>query len=687
MSGLDLEDEPLEVLPGVGPKTAGKLAGGGLERIADLLTVVPAGYRDRRRPLAPGAVEIEGPLAVRGTLEAPRLIHPRGRGRRRSLLLARVTGGGGSVDVRWHNQPYLMQRLEEGSEVLLCGDVRQGRGGFEMLNPALEDPEGEGPAVTPVYPRTADLGPARMATLMEAVLDRLKPLPKLPDPLPENLLKRRELPALGAALEEVHRPSESCEVELLRRRGTPGWYRLVYGELVERQLALEELRQRRRELEKRRSPGLDEASRRDRRLDLRNLAPFSLTSPQETALEEILDDLERPFPMVRLLQGDVASGKTAVALLTAAAVLRQGCSVALMAPTELLAEQHHATAQRWLAGMAEVMLVTAAEAGALPTSDAPRLFVGTHALIHRDDLPSFGLVIIDEQHRFGVDQRRRLVEGEDRPDLLLMSATPIPRSLALALHGDVEISVLDHGPPGRSPVTTELWPRRQRRTLLRRLKARLDEGAQIYAVFPTIEGGRGESRLMTALERLEKAWTPHAGAVLHGRLSREEQRRAVQGFASGEVRWLAATTVVEVGLDVESATVMLIEAAESFGLAQLHQLRGRVGRGAEPGFCYAVHGPLQENARRRLEAFAGTGDGFELARLDLEQRGPGDLLGARQAGREGLRAADLGRDQRWLERAAEDAPELRARLAAGELPALARRVAARLERLGAEIAA
>jgi ATP-dependent DNA helicase RecG len=481
----------------------------------------------------------------------------------------------------------------------------------------------------------------------------------------------------------------------LNERRSPAHLRLIFGELLELQLALALLRRREASAQRRLRYRLGPQLRRT----LLELPPFPLTAAQERAVDEILADLMAPHPMHRLLQGDVGSGKTVVAALALAAALESGHQGAFMAPTELLAEQHYAVLERLLGGRYRLGLFTGSRRdpallAALAAGEV-QLAVGTHALIQEGvEIPRLALAVVDEQHRFGVAQRALLRGKGDLPDLLVMTATPIPRSLALAAFGDLPVSVLDEMPPGRAPVVTQVLPslpasrRRQVYRLLREdLLADLMVGGRAYIVFPLIEESDqiAAASLAEMGERVKELLAGVPAAVVHGRLPAAERERAMRAFAAGEVRVLIATTVIEVGVDVPEATWMVIESAERFGLAQLHQLRGRVGRGERPSRCVALHGPLSEAARRRLEIFATTTDGFAIAEADLALRGPGDLLGTRQAGLPELRIADPVRDFEWLERARDAARELLAGLDEAALEDLLRRAAPRLgdrERLG-----
>ena len=574
--------------------------------------------------------------------------------------------------------------------------MRLGRGErAELLNPSCEraaDAVHSGRVVA-VYGGAGELGPALLRRLMARLLDAVDPATAVAEPLPEWLLRRHRLPPLGAALAALHAPDDAADAAELERRDSPAHRRLVYGELLELQLALARLRQlqvgRRQAFRYR----IDDGVRRV----AKEVLPFRLTAAQKRVLAEIVRDLGEPFPMLRLLQGDVGSGKTIVAALALVVAMESGLQGAFMAPTELLAEQHFRRLGELLGGRYRLGLLTASNPDLPALREALAageldLAVGTHALIQqRVSFARLGLAVIDEQHRFGVVQRQVLQGKGERPDVLVMTATPIPRSLALTAYGDLALSVLDELPPGRRPVATEVRPRRHAAAVYRRLRDELLAGdGRAYVVCPLIEDSDAvdAASVEATAERVRRALAPLPCAVLHGRVAAGERERIVADFAAGRTRVLVATTVIEVGVDVPQATVMVIESGERFGLAQLHQLRGRVGRGRRPSRCVVLHGKLGGEARRRLDVFAGSDDGFALAEADLEIRGPGDLLGTRQSGLPLLRAADLARHGRWLEVARTDAEELLPRLGEdAELAALAARVerlvAARWQGFGA----
>jgi ATP-dependent DNA helicase RecG len=612
-------------------------------------------------------------LTLRGRLSGLRRIYTRRRGF--TMVRALLEDGTGALPVVWFNRPYLTHQLAEGEEVVLSGAVRRGKRGPELLNPSCEraGSRPEGPGIAPIYGAAGGVGPAALERILSAVLERID-LATVPETLPEELLLRHGLPRLGESLSALHRPGEDADVETLNRRRSPGHLRLIYGELLELQVKLALLRERAKGETRVRRYRIDA---RLRRL-LMEIPPYPLTGAQERVVGEILADLASPHPMRRLLQGDVGSGKTIVAALALAAVLESGFQGVFMAPTELLAEQHYANLARVLGERYDPVLLTgsaphAARVRARLASGEARLAVGTHALIQETvEFHRLGLAVIDEQHRFGVAQRALLGEKGERPDLLVMTATPIPRSLALAAYGDLPVSTLDELPPGRSPVATEVAPARARPEVYRRLRAALEAGARAYVVAPLIEeSGRLDAASLEEVEaRVREALAGFPIAVLHARMPASERERTMRAFVAGRLRALVATTVIEVGVDVPEATWMVIESAERFGLAQLHQLRGRVGRGVSPAVCVALHGRLSETARRRLEVFGSTTDGFVIAEEDLRLRGPGDALGTRQAGLPALRATRLPDDWDWLVRARDDARELLSRLDEPALKAL-----------------
>jgi ATP-dependent DNA helicase RecG len=666
----------------VGPARAEALAGGGLHTVRDLIFHLPFRYEDRRGTTPVAAAAAGSAATFRGRLTGLRRIHTRRRGM--SLVRGFVEDGSGRLPVVWFNRPYLVNQTSE-REYLLHGPVKSVGDGVELVNPSCEAVAGavHGDRIAPVYPAAGKVGPAILRRLLDGVLQGIDLPGEVAETVPVELLQRHGLPPLGEALQALHHPEPDADFEALNLRCSPAHRRLIYGELLELQVALA--------LRRRREEGIPRTRRYRFGAPLRRILaaipPFPLTAAQKRVTAEILADLAGPHPMLRLLQGDVGSGKTIVAALALVAALESGYQAAFMAPTELLAEQHFASLARLLGDRYRMVLLTgsAPEAGrrrAELAAGEARLVVGTHALLQEGvELPDLGLVVVDEQHRFGVAQRELLrgkgAGSKSPPDMLMMTATPIPRSLALTAYGDLPVSTLDELPPGRSPVATEVVSAGKRGAVYRRLRAAVAAGAQVYVVAPRIEEGALAASSLAEVEvRVREALEGFAVATVHGRMPAADREQALRAFATGEVQALVATTVIEVGLDVPAATWMVIESAERFGLAQLHQLRGRIGRGAGASTCVAIHGRLAAVARERLATFAALADGFEIAERDLVQRGPGDLLGTRQAGLPALKVARLPADWEWLVRARDDARELIGRLDGPALAALLEKEAA-----------
>ncbi|HUP22135.1 MAG TPA: ATP-dependent DNA helicase RecG [Thermoanaerobaculia bacterium] len=658
---------------GVGPARAAQLERAGVVTLRDLLWHLPVRYEDRRRIESIGSLTTAD-VAVVSVVGELRDVRSQRIPRRRGMLSrATVEDGTGSLRAIWFNRPYLPRQVVPGTTYLLSGTLRAVAGSPELVNPSLERWAGAPPiGLTPVYSRLGPLGPAAVRRLILAGLDQAD-LDDV-DPLPQELLLRHGLPELPAALREIHQPSAASDPSELNERQTPGHRRLAYGELFGLQLRLA----LRRERSRRRTKTLRHAVDDRVRSLARETLPFSLTGAQRRCLRAVVGDMVAPRPMARLLQGEVGSGKTIVATVAMVVALANGHQVAFMAPTELLAEQHRRSLEGLLGGRFPIGLLTrsspqrVAVARRAAAGEA-MLVVGTHSLIEAGvDFPRLGLVVIDEQHRFGVMQRQQLASKGRRADLLVMTATPIPRSLALVLYGDLDLSVLDELPPGRQPIQTRLVPAAERETVLAVIRAHRAAGGQTYVVLPRIATGDGS---VPAVEDTGRWYLDQLsdcrGACLTGRTPAPERDRILCDLAAGMLDLVIATTVVEVGIDVPGATLMVIEGAEHFGLSQLHQLRGRVGRGSRPAQCLAVVGAPTPEADRRLATFAQCSDGFAIAEADLALRGPGDLLGVRQAGLEPLRLADPLRHVALLDAASRDARELAASLDVRSLAELA----------------
>jgi ATP-dependent DNA helicase RecG len=637
---------PLDTLPGVGPTIRKRLSKLGLETVGDLLLSAPFRYEPAAPERRIADLLAEEEVAIAG--EVRRASSRRARGRL-TILTAIVSDASGSVPCVWFNQQWLADKLQPGTRVRLRGTLR--RGGFAVK---AYDLGGDGTATAdfaPVYHASEEISPKKLRELVSAALTRAR---DYGDPLPAALKARENLPLKADALHALHRPVSLEQAEVGRRR-------LAFDELLLLQVVLA---RRAREREASIAPSLGAPG--DLIVRYRKVLPFALTPYQEQAIRELDADLARSVPMQRLLQGDVGSGKTVVALYALLRAVEQGRQGALMAPTETLAEQHFLTIEplcREL-GVTCGLLTSSSpkrERVLAPTAD---VVVGTHALIQQGvELRDLAVAVVDEQHRFGVEQRRALAEGRS-PHVLHMTATPIPRTLALTVYGDLAVSEIAKPPASRKPIVTAWISQERAPAAYRRLTRLLDEGRQAYVVCPLIEAS--ETSLARAAEdeaeRLRRAELKgYRVGCLHGRLKPRDRRDLMARFKARELDVLVATTVIEVGVDVPNATVMIVQEADRFGLAQLHQLRGRVGRGGEQSYCLLVSrskDELTDTAVRRLEAMVATTDGFELAEVDLELRGSGELLGQRQSGLSDLRFARVLRDRALLERARACAPEL-----------------------------
>lgn len=672
-AGTGLHAE-LRFLKGVGPRRAAELERAGLRTSDDLLHRFPLRYEDRSRVVRSSALRQGEAAAVRGQVVSTGLRHTRRRGL--SLFEMLVRDDAGTFRAVWMNRPYLKSAFSPGQTVLLYGTPEwRDPGGLRLSNPQYEllgDGEGDGSGletgrglhsarVVPVYERIGTLTTKQLRGLVHRALDRLPT--DLDDPLPAALRARRRLPDRRRALREAHFPSPGASLALLNRFRSPAQVRLILEELFLFRLGLEA---RGRSRTRERKPHAVRVDDRVRRSALAVL-PFRLTPGQRRALRAVVDDLRRPCPMNRLLQGDVGCGKTIVAVLAALVALENGLQVAFMAPTELLAEQHCLTLRPLLArSRFRVVSLTGGQGAkarrdtlaALEKGEA-HLAVGTHALVQPSvAFRQLGLVIIDEQHRFGVRQRAALREKGRRPDVLVMTATPIPRSLALTAYGDLDVTVIRDRPPGRTPVDTRIEPESRRAAVHALIERQLRLGKQAYVVYPLVdESDKVDLKAAAVMvDTLARRFPGHVVDLLHGRMKSDDRETVMARFAAGDVGVLVATTVIEVGVDVPAASVMVVENAERFGLAQLHQLRGRVGRGPGRAWCRLLYQePLSDAGRARLEAVAGTADGFALAEHDLRLRGPGEVLGTRQAGLPTLRLANLVRDRDLMEVARDEA--------------------------------
>lgn len=654
-------DAAVTDLRGVGPRVAQKLERLGIYHVRDLLFHMPIRYLDRTRLSPIGALRTGKSAQVEGVIEITQVKY----GKRRSLL-CRISDGTGAITLRFfYFSRAQQQRLHKGVRLRCYGQPRLVARTLEMIHPEYQllAPEEVRPVdenLTPVYPATEGLQQSTLRRLAEQALAALEnPDSELTELLPQDLLNTFALPDLQSAIRLVHKPPPDTETAPLMEGIHPAQQRLAFEELLAQYLALRRLRQKLRVHAA--SPVTGTGKYRQRLL---NALSFKLTGAQERALCEIQEDLGKSHPMLRLLQGDVGSGKTVVATLAALQAVESGYQTALMVPTELLAEQHYQTLQKWLADLDIcVLLVTGrltrterSERLQVLNDNRPCIVVGTHALFQQDvNFSSLRLIIIDEQHRFGVHQRLALLDkGKQEsvfPHQLIMTATPIPRTLAMTMYADLDISVIDELPPGRQEINTVVLSTEKRDEVIERISVACAEGRQVYWVCTLIEESEA-LQCETAVDTHRHLQQNLPGiniGLIHGRLKSQEKDNIMNDFKSGRIQLLVATTVIEVGVDVPRASLMIIENAERLGLFQLHQLRGRIGRGSLKSDCVLLYQPpLSETARIRLDTMRQTNDGFKIAQKDLELRGPGDLLGARQTGLPELRIADLIRDAALL---------------------------------------
>ncbi len=645
-------------LRGVGPALAEKLAKLGVTQVQDLLFVLPSRYEDRTQVSNIGALRHGMRTVVEGEVQLTEVAY-----RRRRQLLCRISDGTGSLTLRFFYFSAAQQGgLARGTRIRCYGEVRRGPLGLEIVHPEYRRIGQEAApleeVLTPIYPTTEGVPQPRLRSLIELALKEAE-RSGVRDWIPQRILERFKLPGLFEALSMLHKPPRDVQLDELLSGRHPAQRRLAFEELLAHQLSLRKLRQ---EIQSDPAESLRDAQGLEHRF-LASL-PFAFTGAQQRALAEVDEDLAADRPMVRLVQGDVGCGKTVVAAAAAARAVGSGLQAALMAPTELLAEQHFRNFDRWFRPLGiTVALVTGSQPArtrrsaleAAASGEVP-IVIGTHALFQESmNFARLGLVIVDEQHRFGVHQRLSLRDKGARdgklPHQLIMTATPIPRTLAMTAYADLDVSVIDELPPGRTPVKTVVLPETRRDEIVQRIHRQVLEGRQAYWVCPLIEESE-ELRYQAAEETaaaLAAALPEVRVGLVHGRMPPKEKERGMYQFKDGKIGLLVATTVIEVGVDVPNATLMVIENAERMGLAQLHQLRGRVGRGAHESACVLLYGgKLSEMGRARLAAIRETNDGFEIARRDLELRGPGELLGTRQTGLAEMRIADLVRDSDML---------------------------------------
>ena len=673
-------DTPVRYLKGVGPKTAERFEKLGILTLSDLLCHYPRRYLDFSKPYSIA----EAPADTECVVKAEVFAKPGGRILPGGRRMERITAGDdvSSLEITWFNNPYVTQKLELGQEYYFQGIVTGGMLRRQMVNPQVRtDAQVKSSPFEAVYPQTEGLTCSAIAKCVRQLLPHAE---LLPDPLPPEMLKKYRLLSKADAVRAIHCPATEEEAFAARRR-------LIYEELLVLQLGIGRMK----------NHGAASTGAPMKKADASPFwesLPFSPTGAQRRAVEEILTDMSGETSMNRLLQGDVGSGKTLVAAAAIWACIRAGYQAALLAPTEILASQHAENLNRLLSpfGMRVALLTGGMKAAARRTTlaairdDEADLIVGTHAILSEGvEFARLGLAVVDEQHRFGVRQRGLLAEKAANPHLLVMSATPIPRTLGLLMYGDLDISILDELPPGRKPVKTRCITGKKRADLYGFLDREIDSGRQVYIVCPAIEdaGGSGLNAVKSYYEDIAKAYLPDRRVgLMHGKLKPKEKAEVMDDFKSGRLDALVSTTVIEVGVDVPNATVMVIENAERYGLSALHQLRGRVGRGAAESWCFLVSDNASESVQKRLKFLCSTSDGFAVAQYDLETRGPGDFFGSRQHGLPTLQIADLMNDTRTLHAAQSEAVALLAEdplLERPEHALLARQVEQMFDKAGA----
>ncbi|WP_111641714.1 ATP-dependent DNA helicase RecG [Marinimicrobium alkaliphilum] len=664
-----LDQLPVTTLKGVGGQLAGKLEKLGIRSLQDLLFHLPLRYVDRTRITPIGALQPGVTAVVQGEVRGADIVF----GKRRSLVV-RLQDHTGLITLRfYHFSGVQKQRLEEAGELRCYGEARRGASGLELYHPEYEVIDSTRPAplqetLTPVYPATEGLTQQRLRGLLAQALGYLQKHPPT-ELLPDALREQLDQVPLADALRYLHAPPADAPVAALMDGNHPYQQRLAFEELLAHHLSLLLLR---RQVQSDGAPTLTLAGDLVERFKTR--LGFALTGAQERVVHEIAQDIAQPIPMLRLVQGDVGSGKTVVAALAALAAVASGRQAAIMAPTEILAEQHRQNFSQWFTPLGITVgwltgRLTAARRRdqlALIASGEAQVVVGTHALFQEGvEFKDLALIVIDEQHRFGVHQRLSLrqkgSQGSVRPHQLIMTATPIPRTLAMSAYADLDTSVIDELPPGRTPVTTVVISEQRRAQVVERVRAACAEGRQAYWVCTLIE----ESETLSAqaaedtAEQLALALGELNVGLVHGRLKPKDKEATMAAFKRGDIDLLVATTVIEVGVDVPNASLMIIENPERLGLAQLHQLRGRVGRGATASHCVLLYGsPLSQTSRERLTAMRDSSDGFVIAEKDLELRGPGEVLGTRQTGEMAFRIADLQRDAELLDSVKQGAHQL-----------------------------
>ncbi len=661
-------DSDVMYVKGVGPRRSELLKSRGIRTVEDLLLHVPRTYQDRANFIRLDSLKAGQEAAVQAKVYRSRVIQTRTRGKILDVIL---TDGTSFIHAKWFHGGYLQQNrvFSAGKPLVLFGrvDFDSYESTFVLFNPEFEVIDDSDSLssldigrIVPIYEEAGGITTRQFRRIVSSALNQLEDV--IDDPLPEDIREANGFPDLKTSLHRIHFPENSDDLDKLNHRDSPYHHRFIFEEFFLLELAFALRRYQARSVK-----GVRFQTRDRIRDQVKRILPFHPTNAQKRVLKEIVDDLRAPYPMNRLLQGDVGSGKTIVAFETIVVAVENGYQAALMAPTEILAEQHYLNAKRILGPLAYTIGVMRggtrkAEKEQLAqkiASGETQVVIGTHALIEeKTQFNKLGLVIVDEQHRFGVVQRLQLISKGENPNTLVMTATPIPRTLAMTIYGDLDLSVIDEMPPGRTPIRTSHATDRDVDRVYATIRAELELGRQCYVVYPLIEESE-KIDLRSATEGFKKLSEVFSGrrlALLHGRLKSVEKESIMRAFSTGEIDILVSTTVIEVGVDVANATVMLIEHAERFGIAQLHQLRGRVGRGGHQSLCILMtpYG-INDVARQRIKALVSSTDGFKLAEVDLQIRGPGEMAGTRQSGLPEFRTANLFTDSHLLSLAQKEA--------------------------------
>jgi ATP-dependent DNA helicase RecG len=640
-------DTPAQYIKGVGPKVAKLLKKLGITVVEDLIYYFPRDYEDRSKIKPISELTTSAHEIIRGEIVN---INNQTTRNRFSILKIEIADRSGSIQAVWFNQPFLARLFRQGMKLILSGkiEISDYEGVMQFIVKDFEIFTGINPKIVPFYPLTDRLYPKKIRSIIQTVLDNC--LDEVEEILPEKIIKKYKLEDLKKAIEQLHYPKTLSEVKKAH-------YRIAFEDFFLFQLGLG-LRRSRVKSEK----GILFKIDNNYVNDFKKSLPFELTNAQKKVLDEIFSDMQTGTPMNRLLQGDVGSGKTIVAAIAALAAVKNGYQAVIMAPTEILVQQHYQKVSRLVKGLGiKVELVTSNTSGKGKEQKAD-IVIGTHALIQKKvKYKKLGLVIIDEQHRFGVMQRAALVQKGGSPDILIMTATPIPRSLALTLYGDLDRSVIDEMPPGRTPIKTYYVTESKRSGSYGFMREKIKGGRQVFIICPLVEESEkiDLKAAMDEAERLQKDIFPDLKVgLIHGRLSGEEKDKIMKKFKDNKINILVSTTVIEVGIDIPNATVMVIEHAERFGLSQLHQLRGRIGRGSEESHCFLMGNPKSEDSRTRIKAMLNSTNGFDIAEVDLKLRGPGDFCGTKQSGLPEFRVADIVKDEEILKQARKAAFDL-----------------------------